>query len=88
MRTGKGRVDLAGVGDVISVGQTNVRPGDLIIGDSDGVVAVPSQRADEVLELVKEIAVAERRIRAAVDDGSPLAAARHEFHYFNLQSPR
>jgi regulator of RNase E activity RraA len=37
----------------ISVGSVAVNPGDLIIGDADGVVAVPREKAEEVVAAVQ-----------------------------------
>jgi 4-hydroxy-4-methyl-2-oxoglutarate aldolase len=44
----------------IAVGGVSVEPGDLIVGDADGVVAIPRERVDEVLELAERKVVAER----------------------------
>lgn len=38
----------------ISCGGAQVNPGDIIVGDIDGVVVVPKERAEEVLEKAKE----------------------------------
>ncbi|MDA0710806.1 MAG: 4-hydroxy-4-methyl-2-oxoglutarate aldolase [bacterium] len=43
-----------------------VHPGDIILGDSDGVVVIPRNRALEVLEKVKEIARKEAGIRESI----------------------
>lgn len=45
--------DKAGSGEVnvpISCGGVAVRPGDIIVGDEDGVVVVPQERAEEILQ--------------------------------------
>ncbi len=49
----------------IEIGDVTISPGDLIVGDGDGVVAIPSDRVEEVFEksrerLDKEAAVMER----------------------------
>ena len=41
------------LGVPISVGGTSVNPGDLVIGDSDGVVVIPCADVAEILELAK-----------------------------------
>jgi 4-hydroxy-4-methyl-2-oxoglutarate aldolase len=46
-----------------------VRPGDLILGDIDGVVVVPSAVEDEVLELALTKATAEKVVRQAIENG-------------------
>ncbi len=47
----------AGAGEVnisISCGGVSVKPGDIIVGDADGVVVVPRERAEEVLMAAAE----------------------------------
>ena len=57
------------------VGDVEVRPGDVVVGDVDGVVCVPRAVAEEVLELAEETAETEDEIRDLVRDGvDPLDA--------------
>jgi regulator of RNase E activity RraA len=63
-----------------------VCPGDLLRGDSDGVVAIPRDREDEVLAVAEEIEVAEARIREAVQGGQRLSEARSAQKYHLLQT--
>jgi regulator of RNase E activity RraA len=86
MRTGKDRVRAEAYEQAVSIGGVTVEPGDLLLGDADGVLAVPAARADEVCQLATAIGDAEDRIRAAVLAGSTLARARAEHGYHALQS--
>jgi len=72
----------------VSVGGIRVEPGDLLLGDGDGVVVVPAARADEVLETAERIEGAEAAIRAAVEAGTPLGEARRAAGYHDLQRRR
>ena len=85
MRAGKGRVQLDAMDGPVLIGGTEVSPGDLLLGDADGVVAVPRSREVEVVALAKEIEEAEDRIRTAVENGMRLDEARKQFKYFELQ---
>ena len=85
MRTGKDRVQLEAMHVPVSIGGARVEPGDLLLGDADGVVVLPTERETEVIALAHDIEVAENRIRKAVEDGMRLDEARQQFKYFDLQ---
>lgn len=85
MRTGKDRVEVSGVGCPVSIAGVQVRAGDLMIGDSDGVVAVPRELENQVLELCTEISVREAAIVSEVLSGTSLADARRRHGYHTLQ---
>jgi len=86
MRTGKDRVQLDALNVTVSIGGAQVSPGDLLLGDADGVVCVPKEKESEVIAHAKSIDEAENRIREAVDGGMRLDEARRKFKYFKLQS--
>jgi regulator of RNase E activity RraA len=85
MRTGKDRVRVEATAVPVSIGGARVEPGDLLLGDADGLVAVPAAAAGEVLAAAEEIEHAEQAIRAAVEAGASLRAARARHHYHDLQ---
>ena len=62
-----------GVNEVISCGGVVVRPGDVIVGDEDGVVVVPSIMCERVLEIAAEREKIERVIKLELrkNPGSP-----------------
>ena len=53
----------------ITVGRVQIRPGDWIVGDRDGVVVVPQAVAPDVLAEAEAKAQTENAIREAVRDG-------------------
>lgn len=85
MRTGKDRVEVSDVGRPVTVGGVQVAPGDLLLGDADGVVAVPSAAEEQVLEVCAGIAEREEAILADVLAGTSLAEARRKHGYHVLQ---
>jgi regulator of RNase E activity RraA len=46
-----------------------VRPGDLIVGDVDGVLAVPADRAADIVRLALEKLAGEERVKAMIERG-------------------
>ncbi len=59
----------------VTIGRVRIDPGDWIVGDDDGVVAVPHAIAENVLAEAEAKATTENEIRAAVRDGmTPLDA--------------
>ena len=85
MRTGKDRVQLEATQVAITIGDARVSPGDLMRGDSDGVVAIPANREDEVLDTAEAIDAAEMCIRDAIASGLRLDEARKAQRYHLLQ---
>jgi 4-hydroxy-4-methyl-2-oxoglutarate aldolase len=85
MRTGKGRVRVRDYNVPVEVGGIDVGPGDLIMGDADGVVAVPAHLASSVITVAAEITDAETAIAREAADGARLDEARRKHGYFRLQ---
>jgi 4-hydroxy-4-methyl-2-oxoglutarate aldolase len=85
MRTGKDRVEVSDVNRPVTVGGVQVRPGDLLLGDADGVLAVPAELVDRVLEVCTVISEREEGILADVLAGRSLATARARHGYHLLQ---
>lgn len=85
MRTGKDRVQVEAYEQPVMLGDVRVVPGDLIIGDADGVVVVPKLRMQEVLTKALETREVEEQILAAALQGLPLSEARKKFKYHTLQ---
>ena len=56
-----------------------INPGDLIVGDSDGVTIVPVAAIDRVVEAVIEKNSGENLFRKAVKEGMPPSAALEKF---------
>lgn len=86
MMTGKDRVMVEAMNVTVSIGKTQVKPGDILVGDDSGVVVVPWERAEEVLQLAREIETAENQIEEAVRSGRTLTQARVKYRYHSLQS--
>lgn len=86
MRTGKDRVQVEAIGIPVNIGEARVAPGDILKGDTDGVVVIPKEHEDEVLNVAEEIEAAENQIRAAARSGMRLDEARKQFKYHQLQT--
>jgi 4-hydroxy-4-methyl-2-oxoglutarate aldolase len=88
MRTGKDRVQVEAMNSTVNIGDARVNPGDILRGDSDGVVVIPKEHEDRVLEAAEEIDAIEQQIRQALNEGMTLAEARRQLGYHKLQSKR
>lgn len=85
MRTGKDRVEVEAMNGPVEVARVLVHPGDILLGNDDGVVVIPRAREAEVLELAQSIEAIEGQIGAAVRAGERLVDARRRLNYHLLQ---
>jgi regulator of RNase E activity RraA len=70
-----GRIDVAEHDVPIRCGGTLIRPGDLILADEDGVVAIPRDVAERALTLAEEKARGEDLVRRALAQGMSVTEA-------------
>jgi regulator of RNase E activity RraA len=85
MRTGKDRVQVDGMNVPVSMGEVQVKPGDIMLGSDDGLLVVPQEREREVLALAQSISEAEEKILGEALKGMRLDEARKIFKYHELQ---
>lgn len=81
MKSGKNRVRMEARQVPVSIGGTAIHPGDVIVCDDDGVLAVPAARAAEVAAIAREVAAMEARVVAAIGAGATLREARRANGY-------
>jgi 4-hydroxy-4-methyl-2-oxoglutarate aldolase len=86
MRTGKDRVTADAYNVTVQIAGVRVAAGDWMVGDADGVVAIPIERLEELIDTAEAIAAAEDSIRRAVAAGKRLDEARKEARYHSLQT--
>ncbi len=65
----------------IQVGGVNVRPGDIVFGDLDGVCVIPSEAEEEVFTRALDKARGEKLVQKAIEDGM---SASDAFAHFGI----
>ncbi|MBV8842009.1 MAG: RraA family protein [Bryobacterales bacterium] len=88
MRTGKDRVQVEAMNCAVNIGDARVHPGDILRGDSDGVVVIPKEHEEKILAAAEDIDAIENEIRKFVNQGTTLAEARKQLGYHKLQTKR
>ncbi|KAK4890332.1 hypothetical protein LTR27_010975 [Elasticomyces elasticus] len=63
-----------------------IRPGDILIGDINGVVCIPQELAEKVIELIPSQVEADEKVAADIKKGRPVAEAMKE-HRAGLKKP-
>jgi regulator of RNase E activity RraA len=64
------------------VGGVSVAPGDVVVGDADGVVVVPGEVSDRVLDKSEDRVNSEDKVREAVRDGTTPIDAYDQYGTF------
>jgi regulator of RNase E activity RraA len=70
-----GRVEVVAHNVPVACGGVLIHPGDLVLADHDGVVAVPAAMAEEVLGRAEEKVGGENKVREALAAGMTTTAA-------------
>lgn len=71
----KGIVSLTKFNVTVSCGDVSVNPGDIVLGDDDGVVIVPQEMAESVLEKTNAYGEVDRRVAQALLEGKSVREA-------------
>jgi 3-hexulose-6-phosphate synthase/6-phospho-3-hexuloisomerase len=64
---------LGEIGVPVKVGGVRINPGDWIVGDDDGVVAIPKEKVVEIANRAMDVLERENRIRREIMEGSTLS---------------
>lgn len=75
----KGRGAIVTYGDPISCGGVDVRAGEIVIADIDGIAVIPQQGENDVIALAREKATGEHTMRNFLMEGRTLREAYDRF---------
>lgn len=81
-RNGIGRWVLRSFQEPVVIGEVEVVPGDIIIADFDGILAVAREDAERVLLAAENVSSSEAKVRAEMQSGvAPLASFQQHGHF-------
>lgn len=84
-----GATRLPAAQEPIRLGDVEVRPGEILVGDDDGIVVLSDAELDAAVEAAEAIQRREGRIRSAIQDGTSLfEQLNFAEHLENLQAGR
>ena len=84
--TARGRVIEESTNKMIQFGGVQVRPGDIVIGDSSGVVIVPIEHIEEVLKKAEQLWQKEEDMVAEIKAGTDVLEVDAKFNYNKMLS--
>jgi len=82
--TARGRIMQESFNEVIRIGDVQVRPGDIIIADVNGVVIIPVEKLDEVLGAAEDIFKKEAAMVEDLKNGLSMLEVDHKYSYENM----
>jgi len=71
----KGRIDVTEIGRPITMNGVNIKTGDFLLGDEDGVVIIPTEVLDDTLRLARKKVSGENTVRDDLAAGMPVTEA-------------
>jgi 4-hydroxy-4-methyl-2-oxoglutarate aldolase len=79
--TARGRIMQESFNQVVRIGNVQVRPGDIVMADINGVVIVPVEKLDEVLGAAEQILQKEEAMVAELKKGVPIIEVDKKYAY-------
>jgi 4-hydroxy-4-methyl-2-oxoglutarate aldolase len=79
--TARGRIMQEDFNCPIRLGDVQVRPGDILMGDVNGLVVIPLEKLDEVLSAAEGILVKEEAMRADILAGMDILEIDSKYNY-------
>ncbi len=70
--TSVGRTQIKGINVPVTCGGVLVSPGDIIVGDSDGVIVIPADKIEMVIEIAEKMDSIEKKEAEELKKGTPL----------------
>ena len=79
--TARGRIVQEAFNRPIRIGDVHVRPGDILVGDVNGVVVIPIERIDEVLNEAEKLMEKEESMKKDLISGLDILEVDKKYHY-------
>ena len=79
--TARGRVIEESTNKMIQFGGVQVRPGDIVMGDSSGVVIVPQEHLEEILKKAEMLWQKEEDMIAEIRAGADILSVDAKYNY-------
>lgn len=81
VQTARGRVIEESTNQMIQFGGVQVRPGDIVVGDSSGIVIIPKEHVDAVLEKAEQLWQKEEDMVAEIRSGADILQVDAKYNY-------
>lgn len=79
--TARGRIMQEDFNCVIRLGDVQVRPGDILVGDINGLVVIPPEKIEEVISAAEEIFTKEELMKADILKGMDILEVDSKYNY-------
>jgi len=79
--TARGRIMQESFNKAVRIGNIQVRPGDIVMADINGIVIIPLEKLDEVLEAAEQILQKEEAMVAELKRGVPIMEVDKKYGY-------
>lgn len=79
--TARGRIMQEDFNCPIRLGDVQVRPGDILVGDVNGIVVIPPERLEEVVADAEEIMAKEEAMKADILGGMDILEVDQKYNY-------